>query len=443
MRRLTTALLVGGVLVLTLVATPAAGAQSTTDGNETAVGVEIDTWTVTGLSIAEGTESRERTRQSVAANLSVPADNVLVQPANGTAEVFGPNLSTAAIADGFAAAGFSPNAVRQGATDRTRANIVRVLQGRLDMRGSNATAKTVTVDGIPHVVVTGANRTQVGTILRNRGQVEVIAHYPVTVDGQTVYRETKILENEDFVRVGPAVASRPFTDRPTVEVFLSVQAAREAAATVKRAGFADEGVTGCPADAAENPDTAQGYCLYTEFNGEIVSARSLGGNVAWAINFQEYDEDPSVFLIAETVREAERLSATLRSGAFPAPVSVTRLSESVRAAALGNEDAPVEEPVDTPDAPTTDTPIDDVTPGGTPTDAPDDVATVDETNDTPAPETPATGESTDTTAPAGESTSNSTGVVTVTDATGPGFSPATALVALVLATVSLLAARSR
>ncbi|WP_424017900.1 hypothetical protein ACOZ4N_18825 [Halorientalis pallida] len=432
MRRLTTALLVGGVLVLTLVATPAAGAQSTTDGNETAVGVEIETWTVTGLSIDEN--ATDRTRRAVAANLSVPADNVLLQPANGTAEVFGEGLSTAAIADGFAAAGFSPNAVRRGATDRTRATVVRVLQTRLDMRGIDATAKTVTVDGIPHVVVTGANRTQVGAILRNRGRVEIIAHYPVTNDGQTVYRETTLLENEDFVRIGEARASRPFTDRPTVEVFLGVESAREAAAKVKRAGFTEEGVTACPDDAAENPDTAKGYCIYTYFNGEFVSARSLGGDIAWAINFQEYDEDPSVFLITDTTREAQQLAATLRSGAFPAPLSVTPLSDSVRAAALETDEPVDEGTVDTPDTPTPDTPED------TTTEPTDSVPTTEQRVDTPATEEPTDATPTATTA---ESTDNSTGVVTVTDAVGPGFSPATALVALVLATVSLLAARAR
>ncbi len=283
MRRLTTALLVGGVLVLTLVATPAAGAQSDTDSNETAVGIEIDTWTVTGLAIDEN--ATERTRRAVAANLSVPADNVLLQPANGTAEVFGDNLTTATIADGFAATGFSPNAVRRGATDRTRAAVVGVLQARLEMNGIDGTAKTVTVDGIPHVVVTGANRTEVGAIVQNQGRVEVLARYPVTEDGQTVYRERNILTNDDFVRVGPAAASRPFTDRPTVEVFLDVESAREAAGTLQRAGFTDDGVTGCPDDAAENPDAAEGYCLFTVFNGEVVSARSLGGGLAWAINF--------------------------------------------------------------------------------------------------------------------------------------------------------------
>jgi hypothetical protein len=439
MRRLTTALLVGGILVLTLVATPAAGAQSTTDGNETAVGVEINTWTVTGLAIDEN--ATERTRRTVAANLSVPTDNVLLQPANGTAEVFGPNLSTAAIADGVAAAGFSPNAVRRGATDRTRAAVVRVLQARLDMRRINATAKTVTVDGIPHVVVTGANRTQVGAILRNQGRIEIIAHYPATTNGQTVYRETTILENEDFVRIGEARASRAFTDRPTVEVFLGVEAAREAAATVKRAGFTEEGVTACPDDAAENPDTAQGYCIYTYFNGEFVSARSLGGDIAWAINFQEYDEDPSVFLIAQTTAEARQLAATLRSGAFPVPLSVTPLSDSVRAAAL-ETDSPVDEgTVDTPDTPTADTP-DDVTPNE-PTDS---APTTDETPDTPdepATDTTAPESPTDASTTTPESTDNSTGVVTVTDAVGPGFSPATALVALVIVSCGLLATRLR
>lgn len=442
MRRLTTALLVGGVLVLTLVATPAAGAQSAADRNETVVGVEVDTWAVTGITIDGNTT--EQTRQNVATNLSIPADDVLLQPANGTAEVFGANLTTATIADGFAATGFSPNAVRRGATDRTRATVVGILQARLETSGINATARTVTVDGIPHVVVTGTNRTAVGAILQNQGRVEVLARYPVTEDDRTVYRERNILSNEDFVRVGPAAASRPFTNRPTVEVFLDVESARAAAETLQRAGFTDDGVTGCPDDAAENPGEAEGYCLFTVFNGEVVSARSLGGGLAWAINFQEYEEDPSVFLIAESIDEARQLSATLRSGTFPVPLSVTPLSESVRDAALetGSESVDigtVGEPTDTPiNIRTPETPVSVETPS-TPAsvETPGTPATDASVSEDPADVTTAD------TAGADESTDGSTGTVTVTDASGPGFSTATALVALTLAVVSLLAARLR
>ncbi|MFB6084770.1 MAG: hypothetical protein ABEJ94_11065 [Halorientalis sp.] len=428
----------GGILALTLVAAPAAGAQTATDGNRTAVGVELDAWTITGITI-DGNET-ERIRRNLAANLSVPADNVRLHPARGTAEVFGSDLSTAAIADGFAAAGFSPSAVRRGVTDRTRATVVEVLQARLDVRGIDATAKTVTVNGIEHVVVAGANRTQVVPILRNRGRVEIVAHYPVTVDGRTVYRETELLENEDFVRIGSARASRPFTDRPTVKVFLGVEAAREAAGIVKRAGFLEEGVTACPDDAAQNPDTARGYCVYTYFNGEFVSARSLGGDIAWAINFQEYEDDPSVYLITETVREAKRLAATLRTGAFPVPLRATRLSEPVREAALANVSEPADEPVDR----TTATPVGDTTPEEPTPVSPGDVAT-DGTPETPATGDTATAGSAGDTAAAtsGGSTANSTGTLAITDAAGPGFAAATALVALTLAAAALLAARVR
>jgi hypothetical protein len=441
MRRFAIVLLVGGTLALTVLATPAVGAQTETSGNETVVGAEIDAWSATGIGF-EGERSNETIRQAVAANLSLEPDQVRLLPESATIEVYGDDLTAAGVADGLAAAEFSPNVVRRGVTDQTRNAVVSVLRARLNATGVGGQVEAIDAGGTQYVTVTGADREAVTRILRNRGRVEVIAHYPVTEGEQTTYRQTKILENEDIVRAGPARASRLFTDRPTVEIFLSVEAAREAAGTVQQAGFTDEGVTGCPDDAVENPDEAEGYCLYTAFNGEIRSARSLGGGLAWAINFENYEEDPSVFLITETMREAEQLSMTLRTGMYPVPLAVTDLPDSVESTALeraGNTSERV-----TPDEPSvepTDTPVD---------------TTPDETPDTTVPTTDEPVDDTATDGSPGTSTGGSTaatdtstavttddGVVTVTDAVGPGFSPVSALLALVLGSAGLLAARVR
>ncbi|AQL43494.1 hypothetical protein BV210_12670 [Halorientalis sp. IM1011] len=437
MRRVAIALLVGGTLALAVLATPAAGAQTETNTNQTVVGAEIDGWSATGIDF-EGDRANETIRQEVAANLSLEPDQVRLLPENSTIEVYGDDLSAAGVADGLAAAGFSPNVVRKGVTDRTRNAVVDVLRARLAATGVGGEVETINADGTQYVTVVGADRAAVTQQIRNRGRVEVFAHYPVTEGSETTYRQTKILENEDFIRVGEAAASRPFTDRPTVEVFLEVESAREAAGIVKEAGFTDEGVTGCPDDAAQNPDAAEGHCIFTYFNGDIVSSRSLGGGLAWAINFQEYEEDPSVFLITETVSEAEQLSMTLRTGAYPVPLSMTDLPESVRTTALeraanssGDElpENPNQIPVATPDDSTPDDTPESTTPT---TDEPTD-STTEATADTP------TDEPADNTTAA--TTTDSDGVVAVTDATGPGFSPISALLALVLGTTVLLAAR--
>ena len=440
MRRFAIVLLVGGTLVLTVLATPAVGSQAETNGNTTVVGAEINGWSATGIDF-EGDRSNATIRHNIGTNLSLDPDQVRLLPENNTVEVYGDNLNASSVADGFAAAGFSPNGVGKGVTDRTQKAVVSVLEARLNATGVGGQVKAIAAGGAQYVTITGANRAAVTQILQNRGRIEVLAHYPVTEGEETVYRQTKILENEDFVRVGPAQTNRAFTDRPTVKVFLKVESAREAAATVKQAGFSDEGNTRCPDDAVENPDETKGYCLYTVFNGEVRYARSLGEGLAGAeINFENYGDDPSVFFITETIREAEQLSMTLRTGMYPVPLSITGLSESVRAAALESENTVDDGTVDTP---TIDTP-DDVTPGTTI--EPTDDRTTDETPespDTPATDTSAPDGTTAATATTGESTTNSTGVARVTDAVGPGFSPLTALVALVLASVSLLAARLR
>ncbi|SEN08924.1 hypothetical protein SAMN05216388_1001339 [Halorientalis persicus] len=437
MRRLAIVLLVGGTLALTLLATPAVGAQAETNGNTTVVGAEINGWSATGIDF-EGDRSTATTRRDIAANLSLDPDQVRLLPENNTVEVYGDNLTASIVAEGFATAGFSPNGVRKGVTDRTQNAIVSVLKARLNETGVGGQVEAITVGGTQYVTVKGANRAAVTRILRNRGRVEVLAHYPVTDGEKAVYRQTKILENEDFVRVGPAQTNRAFTDRPTVKVFLKVESAREAAATVRQAGFSDEVNTGCPDDAVEDPDETKGYCLYTVFNGEVRYARSLGEGPAEAeINFENYGDDPSVFFITETKREAEQLSMTLRTGMYPVPLSVTDLPESVESTTLqraanatreGITNETEEVTIDTPD----DTTLEDTPDDTTLEDTPDDT-TLEDTPDVP----------TDSTSDTVSDAATTDGVVTVTDAVGPGFSPATALVALVLASAGLLAGRLR
>ncbi|WP_336002058.1 hypothetical protein [Halorientalis halophila] len=435
MRRFAIALLVGGVLALTMVAAPAAGAQTETQGNETVLGIGVDAWTVSGVTVdGADNESVERARQALAANLSVPAENVRLQPENETAEVYGANLTLAGIGAGFEAAGFSPDTVRRGVTEATRNEIVGVLRNRLGARGLNATAETVTVDGSQHVVVTGASPRTVTEIVRNRGTVSAVAHFPVEMGSTTVYRQRTILTQDDFVGVGPGAASRPYTDRPSVEVHLDPRAAREAAVFLKEAGFTEEGVTGCPDDAAENPDEAEGYCLYSVVNGEVVTATSLGGDLAWSIDFENYEEDPSVLLYTDTAEQATQLSMTLRTGAFPVPLSVTEVPESVARAALASEDDPLDDEVDVGSDPI----------NVTTTAAPPETTTEPEPETTEPPtEAPPTEESSPETAAA--TTDDSDGPVTVTDsgALGPGFTPLTALLAVALASVALLSRRVR
>lgn len=436
MRRLTTVVMVVGAFALVL-ATPVAGAQTATDANETAVGVEMDGWTAVGMAF-DGDRSTATVRADVAANLSVPRSNVLVRAENGSIEVYGGNLSVAGIANGLAAAGLSPDAVSRGVSDRTRREVVGVLSARLEARGIDGRVQTVTVNGTEYVVVTGADRTTVAGILRNRGQIDIIAHFPVSEGEETTYRDRTILSNEDLTTVGPAVESRPFTNKPTVEVGLTVAAAREAAGIVKRAGFTDEGVTGCPDDAIEHPETAEGYCIYTAINGEIESARSLGGDLAWAINFKQYEEDPTVYLIGRTMEQAELLSMTLRTGMFPVPVSATELPKSaVRAALEASTDGAADEVVDDVANETDDLTPDTATPADTQTGSDAETPTTDEPRSA-VTDTPTADESAETPAESATATQPS-GVVSVTDNAGPGFTPLTAVLALVLAGGALLA----
>jgi hypothetical protein len=119
------------------------------------------------------------------------------------------------------------------------------------------------------------------------------------------------------------------------------------------------------------------------------------------------------------------------------PLSVTDLPESVESTTLqraanatreGITNETEEVTIDTPD----DTTLEDTPDDTTLEDTPDDT-TLEDTPDVP----------TDSTSDTVSDAATTDGVVTVTDAVGPGFSPATALVALVLASAGLLAGRLR
>ncbi|WP_424017899.1 hypothetical protein ACOZ4N_18820 [Halorientalis pallida] len=294
------------------------------------------------------------------------------------------------------------------ASDRTVETVAAVLETRLDLAGIDGHVATTRVDGTQFVaVVTDADRESVRELLRDQGRVEIVARFPVETNGSTGYREETLLTTDDFETVGSAQAGRG-SIQPHVPVTLGASAARNYSQALQEYGFTDEGIGTCPPDADQNPDEATGHCLYTVDDGEVLYAASMGRQLARAMRNGEFVANPSFIMTTSNLSAAERLSVTLRSGAYPVSLSVGDLPTAVESAALASAENASADRDGTADAS-----------GGTGSTA---EATTDESADGTAGPT--------------------TEAVSETGAFGPGFTPLAALVA-VLASCGPLLTRLR
>lgn len=288
--------------------------------NDTVVRASLVGTTATGanLSAANATE----TAGALAADLGVPASDVRLRPETGTVEVFDANVSGSALAGalddlGVAAPGLR---TRAGVADATQQATVRTLEARLDVLGIDATVETATVDGRRGVAVTptDGNASAVRDAVRDRGRVEIVAHFPANGSGES--RSVTLLENGDFERVGTAQVGR---QNPYVPVTVAGDAAANFSSALVGFGFTDEGVGDCPTDAARaDPTNASGHCLYTVHDGDVVYAASLSAGLADTIESGEWEASPRFVMTAANVSAAQELQAHLEAGALPTRLSI-------------------------------------------------------------------------------------------------------------------------
>ncbi|AQL43493.1 hypothetical protein BV210_12665 [Halorientalis sp. IM1011] len=301
-------------------------------------------------------------------------------------------------------------------SDGTAETVVAVLEARLDEAAIDGHVETVTANETWYVaVVTDADRDTVVPLLRDRGRIEIVARYPVQGNGSTVYREETLLTNDDFTNVGPARAGSGGVRQPQVPATIEEGAARNYSQRLQETGFTEDGIGSCPPDADRDPHNASGYCLFTVDDGEVRYAASMGSDLAQTMNEGEFAADPSFVMTAENMSVAERLSRVLRTGALPVALTVTDLPESVEQTALSAAENAT------------------AAPNGT-----NDGSTDERGDDTPDESTRAAGTTAEST-----TTGPTTAATTESNALGPGFTPVVALVAIVLASATLVGARLR
>ncbi|MFB6118793.1 preprotein translocase subunit SecD [Halosegnis sp.] len=276
----------------------------------------------------QGTQPGE-VQRTVAAELNVSLSTVQVRPpsreglSEGAVEVYTENVTQQEVANALAAAGLqvSTDDIREGVTEPTRQETVRVLNNKINEGGLTGGQAVITrsAGGQAFVLVEvpNANRSEVLSLIGDPGRVQVVALYPNA--NNTGFEETALFDQSDL-DVGTVNQQRGVYQ---VGVTITDQEAAQRFADVMR----DEGFTSsrgrgnCDYVLGEGPQDSSEYCLLTVTDGEVVYAASMG-SLAETINNGQFVENPTFFIGAPNQSAARDLEIDLRAGALPTTLDI-------------------------------------------------------------------------------------------------------------------------
>ncbi len=249
------------------------------------------------------------------------------QPGAGTGntvEVTAEGVTTDDLAAALDAAGYGvgdDGTVREGVTETTRAEVVRILENKINEAGlSGGTVQQVTTaqgDNFVLVEAPGRDASSVRELVSERGTVVIEAYYP-TADGN--YTRETVLQQEDFQSIGTAQddASGAF-----VPVTVSEPIAPEFQQSMRDSGLAQQGGTRCTYQADR---TSTEPCLLLVVNGEVTNAFGMSPGLADSLRTGEWAGNPVFQLQTTNVSEAQEVSINLRAGALPAQLDFSEES---------------------------------------------------------------------------------------------------------------------
>ena len=246
------------------------------------------------------------------------------QPGAGTGntvEVTAEGVTTDDLAAALDAAGYEYETVREGVTETTRAEVVRILENKINEAGlSGGTVQQVTTaqgDNFVLVEAPGRDASSVRELVSERGTVVIEAYYP-TADGN--YTRETVLQQENFQSIGTAQddASGAF-----VPVTVSEPIAPEFQQSMRDSGLAQRGGTRCTYQADR---TSTEPCLLLVVNGEVTNAFGMSPGLADSLRTGEWAGNPVFQLQTTNVSEAQEVSINLRAGALPAQLDFSEES---------------------------------------------------------------------------------------------------------------------
>jgi len=243
----------------------------------------------------------------------------------GTVEVTVDNVSREQLSAALDAAGYEHGTVRDGVTDPTRQEVVRVLEDKVNEAGlSGGTVQEVTTSTGEHFIlieVPNENRSNVISLVNSRGTVRIVAYHPAGGNGNDSadYRNRTVLTQESFQRIGAAregEEGRP----PYVPVVVRDSAAEQFQQDMVETGLARQGGTRCTYE--QNPGSTE-PCLLLVVDDRVVNAFGMSPSLAGSMRSGEWAEDPRFQLQTQNFSEAQAVAVNLRAGALPAPLDIT------------------------------------------------------------------------------------------------------------------------
>nr|WP_128476598.1 preprotein translocase subunit SecD [Halorussus pelagicus] len=307
----------------------------------TRIRAPVNGLTAEGVDVPRATDPGTVEKQ-VAGNLSnVAAADVtlrLAQASNETTtvEVLSDNATTGEFEQALEQSGYDYESVRQGVTEETRGTVVRILRDKISEAGlSGGRVQQVTTASNKHFVVIempNTNRTEVENLVTERGQVQVVAGYPVQTDNGTEHRRTPLLTQGDFSSIGTAQESRQLG--PNVPVVLNGETAQNFSDAMRTFGFTNEGVNNCR--YRQTPDDP-GHCLYTVVDGETVYAAHMSPDLAQTFRQEKFTQSPNFVMSTTNMSEARALQIHLNAGSLPASLNMDEGTSYFLAPSLAEE----------------------------------------------------------------------------------------------------------
>ena len=249
-----------------------------------------------------------------------------------SAEVFTDQVTRAEFAEALRNQGVDVEEgdIRDGVTAQTRQQIIQTIETRVNAAGlSGGEAYEEDTLGEGYYIVTEVpdmDPAELRDLLAERGIVELQAYYQ-TEDG--TYTNETVLTGEEIVTVDPP---RSDERRSGYQVPIEVDgnAAPAYQERMNELGFTSHGQgqcdlrgTGDGVNFRDSYDRPQ-FCLITVVDGEPIDAHSMGPNLASNMQSGSWENDPSFFMGAPNLEQAQTLSVNLQAGSMPAPLDFSR-----------------------------------------------------------------------------------------------------------------------
>ncbi|MEF8852883.1 MAG: preprotein translocase subunit SecD [Haloarculaceae archaeon] len=253
---------------------------------------------------------------NVSSALSVDRIDVRVSAESSTVEVFARDVTHDELRSVLEAEGYRPSTVRDGVTQRTREEMVRVVSDKLRQSaldsGSVSTIRSTGGQQFISITAPDRDREELRSLLDERGVVRVYALVP-TENG--TYVRHQVLSQGDFARISPAETQR---GQAVVPVTIRESVAQRYQEDMVRYGFEQQTV--CNYDRDE-PQNTRGRCLLATLNGEVVFAGGVDQGLADLYRTGEFAENPVFQMETRNISEARELEISLRAGRLPAPLN--------------------------------------------------------------------------------------------------------------------------